>query len=165
MGQGPDAEERVARLARAGAEVVQVERTAFSPAHVQGASLVMVMDAEADADLIVDAARQAGALAYTHDDPDRSDFAMPALARRGPITLAVSTDGVAPALARRLREELQRMLDGAGATLDRLVSAMEAARVAREPGDGRKRALRQIAERLRLTGALEVVSEPSDVDS
>lgn len=165
MGDGPEADERAARLARVGAELVRVDRAAFTPAHAAGAVLVMVMDPEADVDAIVAAAHAAGALAYNHDDPDRSDFAMPAIARRGVVTLAVSTDGVAPALARRLREELQRALDGVGPALDRLISALEAARLAREPGDARKSALRKIAERLRLTGGLEVVSEPSDVDS
>lgn len=165
VGDGPDADERVARLARTGAEVVRVDRTAFTPAHAAGAVIVMNMDPDADVDAILAAAHDAGALAYNHDDPERSDFAMPAIARRGVVTLAVSTDGVAPALARRLREELQRALDAVGPQLDRLISAMEAARLAREPGEARKKALRQIAERLRLTGVLEVVSEPSDVDS
>jgi len=44
------------------------------------------------------------------DDPANCDFILPALIRRGPITLAASTSGTSPALARRLREELEAYL-------------------------------------------------------
>ena len=41
------------------------------------------------------------------DDPTHCDFAAPAVVRRGELTVAVSTGGGSPALARRLREELE----------------------------------------------------------
>ena len=41
------------------------------------------------------------------DDPDNCDFILPSVMRRGSITIAASTGGASPALARRLREELQ----------------------------------------------------------
>ena len=41
------------------------------------------------------------------DDPDNCDFILPSVMRRGSITIAASTGGGSPALARRLREELQ----------------------------------------------------------
>ena len=39
---------------------------------------------------------------------------MPALIERGPLKLAISTDAAAPALSRRLREQLVSLLDSAG---------------------------------------------------
>ncbi|MGI8553174.1 MAG: precorrin-2 dehydrogenase/sirohydrochlorin ferrochelatase family protein [Dehalococcoidia bacterium] len=40
------------------------------------------------------------------DDPPNCDFILPSVVRKGKITLAASTSGTSPALARRLREEL-----------------------------------------------------------
>lgn len=44
------------------------------------------------------------------DDIPNCDFILPAVIRRGSITLAASTGGGSPALARRLREELEAYL-------------------------------------------------------
>jgi len=44
------------------------------------------------------------------DDPPNCDFIMPAIVRKGNITIAISTGGGSPAAARKLREELERML-------------------------------------------------------
>ncbi len=44
------------------------------------------------------------------DDIPNCDFILPSVIRRGAITLAASTGGASPALARRLREELEAYL-------------------------------------------------------
>ena len=44
------------------------------------------------------------------DDPTNCDFILPSVIRRGSITIAASTGGGSPALARRLREELEAYL-------------------------------------------------------
>ncbi len=44
------------------------------------------------------------------DDPVNCDFILPAIIRRGAITVAASTGGGSPALARRRREELEASL-------------------------------------------------------
>jgi siroheme synthase-like protein len=41
------------------------------------------------------------------DDPARCDFILPSVLRRGDLTVAVSTGGTSPALARTVREELE----------------------------------------------------------
>ncbi len=44
------------------------------------------------------------------DDPARCDFILPALVRRGDLTIAVSTGGVSPALSARLRRRISAIV-------------------------------------------------------
>ncbi len=44
------------------------------------------------------------------DDPPNCDFILPSVIRRGDVVIAASTGGASPALARRLREELEAFL-------------------------------------------------------
>ena len=76
-----------------------------------GYELVMVatddgaINAEAAA-----AARRRKIWVNAADDPPNCDFILPSVVRKGKITLAASTAGSSPALARRLREELDAYL-------------------------------------------------------
>jgi siroheme synthase (precorrin-2 oxidase/ferrochelatase) len=156
VGDGPLADERADRLAPTGAEVRRIATAAYTEAACDGAALVLGMTDDRALDRrVAQDARARGALGYAHDQPDASDLAMPALARRGPLALAISTDGTAPALARRLREELDRLLAAAGPALDALLAAMARAR-ATLPKEGRADALARIARRLRLAGVIAV---------
>jgi precorrin-2 dehydrogenase len=55
---------------------------------------------------VADEARALGVWLNAADEPDLCDFTLPSVGRRGPITVAVSTNGQAPALARHLRQRL-----------------------------------------------------------
>ncbi len=52
-------------------------------------------------------ARKAGALVNVTDDPRSSSFIIPSFFRRGNLTVAVSTSGVSPALAKKIRARLE----------------------------------------------------------
>lgn len=56
------------------------------------------------------------------DDPGSSDFIVPSIVSRGDITIAISTAGKSPALARKLRTELDAILPAEYAQLLSLVS-------------------------------------------
>lgn len=43
------------------------------------------------------------------DEPERCDFILPSIVERGDLAVAVSTGGKSPALAKRLRQELEQM--------------------------------------------------------
>jgi precorrin-2 dehydrogenase/sirohydrochlorin ferrochelatase len=55
-------------------------------------------------------AEKIGALVNAADDPRESDFIVPALFAQGDLLVAISTSGSSPALARRLRRQLQLTL-------------------------------------------------------
>ncbi len=52
-------------------------------------------------------AQEEGCLINTVDDPAHCNFILPALVRRGEFTLAVSSGGASPTLARYIREKLE----------------------------------------------------------
>jgi siroheme synthase-like protein len=56
------------------------------------------------------AGKRRGIWVNAADDPKNCDFILPSVVRKGKITLAASTSGTSPALARRLREELDAYL-------------------------------------------------------
>ncbi len=102
------AEGKAAALAAAGAEVTVLENGAWSPADLDGAFVCVAhSSAAAERDAIAMAARYRGVLVNVMDDVPNCDFAAPAVVRRGDLVLAISTGGRSPALARKLREELE----------------------------------------------------------
>jgi siroheme synthase-like protein len=52
-------------------------------------------------------AKKEGVLVNVTDDSEPSDFIIPSFFRRGNLTIAVSTSGVSPALARKIRAKLE----------------------------------------------------------
>lgn len=67
-------------------------------------------DSAAVNELAAREARQSGALVNVADTPELCDFTLPARLQRGSLSVAVSTGGQSPALARELRNELARQL-------------------------------------------------------
>jgi len=59
---------------------------------------------------LVKAAKKFGCMVYSVDNPALSDFILPAVARIGDVKVAVSTSGKSPAMARVLRERVEKMV-------------------------------------------------------
>ena len=77
-------------------------------AGIGSARLLFITDlAKDDAASLADLARKAGVLVNTEDGVPLSDFHVPAIVRRGDLTLTVSTGGTSPALARILKRRLE----------------------------------------------------------
>lgn len=102
VGDGPVAEEKAAGLRACGAEVVVA--AAYEPSLLDEAWLVVVARRE-DGERVAADAQARRIFCNVADVPHLCSFILPALHRRGPITLAVSTSGASPALAQRLRDE------------------------------------------------------------
>ena len=80
----------------------------YEARYLAGAFLVIgATDREEVNDRIAADCRAGGILVNVVDDPRRCDFILPALLTRGSLSIAVATDGKSPALARKLREEME----------------------------------------------------------
>lgn len=79
---------------------------------IDGFELVMIAtdDRSANAAIAAEAKRKR-IWVNAADDPPNCDFILPSVVRKGSVTLAASTGGSSPAMARRLREELEVYLD------------------------------------------------------
>jgi len=55
-------------------------------------------------------AKAAGCLVYSVDNPSASDFILPALAKVGEVRIAISTTGKSPAMARVLKQRIEKMV-------------------------------------------------------
>jgi precorrin-2 dehydrogenase/sirohydrochlorin ferrochelatase len=102
----PEVTEGIAQLAEAGR--IQWRATEASEADIADAFLVIVAtdDRELNARMAA-VAEAAGKLVNTVDQPEDCSFFVPASVRRGPILLTISTGGGSPALAKRIRRELE----------------------------------------------------------
>lgn len=92
-------------------EAVVVRRRPVAAEDFDGAVLCYVALADAaETAATVALARARGVLVNALDRPGLSDFATPAVIRRGPVRVAIATGGAAPALARSLRAHIERAL-------------------------------------------------------
>ncbi|WP_276200083.1 siroheme synthase CysG [Chelatococcus sp. XZ-Ab1] len=78
-------------------------------------------------------ARAAGVPVNVVDRPHLSDFAVPAIVDRAPVAVAISTDGLAPVLAQRIRAAVEAMLAPEFGRLGELARALRAAVTAAIP--------------------------------
>lgn len=127
VGGGAVALGKVSGLLRAGARVTVVSPTLrpellelleqgrirhsareYEARDIEGMTLVMVAtdDGAVNRQVATDC-RAGGVWVNASDDPPNCDFILPSVIRKGQVTVAASTAGASPALARRLREELE----------------------------------------------------------
>lgn len=152
VGGGVVAERRLAGLLAAGATVTVIAPTltpalaaltaegrirhaprAYRAGDLAGFDLAFAATDAGDVNAALAAeARARGVWVNAADDPAHCDLILPAVVRRGDLTVAVSTGGTSPALARAVREELERHLTADYATLAEL--AAEARRELRAAG-------------------------------
>jgi precorrin-2 dehydrogenase/sirohydrochlorin ferrochelatase len=87
---------------------VELRQREFQPDDLDGAALVIcATDNEILNRSVAAEAEKRGLFVNVVDVPPLCSFIVPAVVRRGELTLAVSTGGASPAAARRLREHLQ----------------------------------------------------------
>jgi siroheme synthase-like protein len=170
VGGGAEAAARAGNLLEAGARVLivgeeetlglealtsarlQVERRPFQENDLDDAWLVVQVTQDAELARRVGQSCQARRIFFCAlDQPENSTYAHLALVRAGSLTVAIGTEGRAPALGRRLREELSRVLSEAGAAEE--VERLAALRTA-TPNAERREALGRAVADVHFTGSL-----------
>ena len=80
----------------------------FREEHLTGVFLVFVATNDSSLNSKVsECARDLGLLVNVADQPAHCNFIVPSMVRRGDLLLAISTSGKSPALARKIRKELE----------------------------------------------------------
>jgi precorrin-2 dehydrogenase/sirohydrochlorin ferrochelatase len=128
---------------------LQWHQREFGPADLDGIFLVVAATSSAAVNgEVFNAAAQRGVLCNVVDDPEQCDFFYPAVMRRGALQIAVSTGGLAPALAHRLRMELEQQFGPEYEGWVNQVGRLRREILARDlPDDQRRELLEQIASR------------------
>ena len=102
----PTVRTEVSQLAKAG--FVELQRRSYRRGDLKKAAVVISATNNTKINQAVEEeARRRGILINVVDDPGRSDFIVPSFFRRGGLTIAISTSGMSPALARKIRATLE----------------------------------------------------------
>ena len=113
----PDATQGIRGFAERGQ--IELDLRKYQEGDLQGAFLAIAAtnDRVVNQEIFEEAEKQ-GILLNAVDDMPRCSFIAPSIVERGPVTVAISTGGASPALARKLREkmEVSSALDWADAT-------------------------------------------------
>jgi uroporphyrin-III C-methyltransferase / precorrin-2 dehydrogenase / sirohydrochlorin ferrochelatase len=125
VGAGPVAASKIDGLLAAGADVtvvapdvvpavaqapIRIERRRFLPGDLDGAWFVVAAAPAAVNQAVREAAEARQLFVNAVDDPPNATAYLGGVVRKHGVTLAISTDGRAPALAGLLREGLQTLL-------------------------------------------------------
>jgi siroheme synthase-like protein len=168
VGAGPIGLEKVESLLRCGASIRVVAPSAvarvqelssegkiewlgrrYEPADVTGCDLVIAAtnDRHVNQAIFEEASRRS-ILCNTADDPPLCDFFFASVVQRGELQIAISTAGQSPALAQRLRREIDAQLPAdLGPWLDELGQLRREVLNAMPAGAERKALLHELAHR------------------
>ena len=153
LGTGEVAHRKAEPLMRAGA-VVEMAET-FDPGQLAGCALAVGADAaEAELAALSVAAQAAGIPVNVVDRPALCSFITPSVIDRDPVTIAVSSSGTAPVLARLLRARIEAMVPPAYGRLAALADGFKAEIRRRLPDLALRR---RVLERLLQGRAAELV--------
>jgi len=163
VGGGSVARRRAGALAAAGAAVtviapsvidgietpgVNVIKRGYEAGDLDGAMLVVIAtDDAAVNDRVQRDAEAAGVLINRADDPEAGNFVVPAHRQVGPVTVAVSTDGISAKAAAAIRDAMLDTMDPDWITLLQTVAPYRAAiQTNITEADRRTAALKQLTD-------------------
>ena len=121
----------------------------FDPRDLDGVSIVVAATSSRELNSqVFREARLRNVLCNAVDDPENCDFYYGAVVKRGDLQIAISTNGRSPALAQRLRQELEEQFGPEYESwLEELGEARNQVIAAHLDAEARKRLLHQLASR------------------
>lgn len=103
-------------------KAINALRRHYQPGDLKGVFIAIAATDDRNVNTtIANEARELGVLVNVVDVPELCDFIVPAYVRRGDVTIAVSTAGKSPALARKIRARLEQEFGEEYAALAQLV--------------------------------------------
>ncbi|MBX5449609.1 precorrin-2 dehydrogenase/sirohydrochlorin ferrochelatase family protein [Thermogemmatispora sp.] len=106
---------------------VELWRRTYQPGDLEGAFVVIATTRAPElVEAIWNEAQQRGQLLNIVDLPERCNFITPSILRRDQLTVAVSTEGASPGLAKLIRQELEQHFPPAYGTFLRLAAEARA---------------------------------------
>ncbi|MEW6245915.1 MAG: bifunctional precorrin-2 dehydrogenase/sirohydrochlorin ferrochelatase [Nitrospirota bacterium] len=145
------------RKLTASAKVIHRVRT-FRTTDVESVILVLnVLRGDRDfARSLLDLARERRFLVWSIDEPTLSNVMMPAVVSRGHLRVAISTSGASPALASRLRQDLEQIFgEEFSAFLDWLADLRDETKATEADAERRRMLLREAVNGFKFTGSIE----------
>jgi precorrin-2 dehydrogenase / sirohydrochlorin ferrochelatase len=110
-------------LAQAEHKRVMLLRKSYEPGDLAGAFVVIAATNDPQlVQAIWNETQERGQLVNIVDVPERCSFIMPSILRREPLTIAVSTEGASPGLAKRIRRDLEEIFPPTYGTYLRLAA-------------------------------------------
>ena len=101
---------------------IRVFRRHYRPGDLRKAFTAIAATDNSDINLqVMKEARRKAVLVNVVDDAENSDFILPSYLRRGDVTVAISTAGRSPALARKIRTRLEKVFGDEYASLALLI--------------------------------------------
>ena len=177
LGGGDEAVEKAQRLLEAGAKVTVISPTLndtlrkltasakvlhrgrlFRASDTEGV-IVVINTLRGDPDFsksLLELAKKERFLLWSMDHPEWSTVSMPAVVSRGHLRLAISTSGAAPALASRLRQDLEEVFsEECVAFLDWLAALRDKTKETEPDAEKRRALLREAVNGFKLSGSIE----------
>jgi precorrin-2 dehydrogenase / sirohydrochlorin ferrochelatase len=106
---GPNVTTELKRLVQDGK--IQWLEKSFSKEDLDNAFMVFAATNDPSTNQLIKESTDAHQLITIADDPDGSDFHVPAQVQRGRLCIAISTNGASPTLARKISEQLEQEFD------------------------------------------------------
>lgn len=112
----PELNERLGKLRDEG-KIMHIKRE-YEPGDIEGYELVFVAtDNYEENRRVWQEGRERHIWVNAVDDPPNCDFIMPGIVRKGELIVAISTSGTSPAMARKVREDIEEFLTEEDAAL------------------------------------------------
>lgn len=119
----------------------------FSSEDLEGALLIIAATNNRQTNLAVKKHASANQLVNLADDFEESDFQVPSVVKRGKLTIAVSTSGASPILAKKICGQLEQLFDERYEShLEFLASSRKEIKASVKDDTVKRKILREIAE-------------------